>query len=119
MTDEMEKRWVCPKCDQDSTNESGPCDECIETVASELRIPEDIVREYATDTGDDNLDDIEEAYQGHYRSDEEFAQEMAEQIGTADFRNQPWPLSCIDWEHAASELMYDYTEYSGYYFRNL
>lgn len=61
---------------------------------------------------------IEEAYQGQYRSDEDFAQEMAEQLGSID-KNATWPQNCIDWEHAAKELMYDYCEENGHYFRNL
>lgn len=62
--------------------------------------------------------DIEEAYQGEYNSDEHFAQEMAEQLGSID-KNVSWPYTCIDWEYAAKELMYDYSEEDGHYFRNL
>lgn len=39
----------------------------------------------------------------------EYAQQLAEDIG----RYTPggdWPLNCIDWEQAAKELAYDYTE---------
>jgi antirestriction protein len=62
--------------------------------------------------------DIEEAYQGHYRDDEKFAQDMAEQLGSVD-KNASWPNDCIDWEKAARELMYDYCSHNGHYFRNL
>jgi len=62
--------------------------------------------------------DIDEAYQGEYRSDEAFAQEIAEQLGAIDQKAQ-WPQTCIDWEYAARELMYDYCEHEGHYFRNL
>lgn len=65
-----------------------------------------------------SLSDFEEAYQGEYSSDENFAQELAEQLGEID-RNAHWPHNCIDWEHAAKELMYDYAEENGHYFRNL
>lgn len=65
-----------------------------------------------------NASDIEEAYQGQYKSDEDFAQEMADQLGAID-KDLAWPHSCIDWENAARELMYDYSEENGYYFRNL
>ena len=44
---------------------------------------------------------------------------MAENIGIVDFKNQPWPQYCIDWEYAARDLMMDYSEQDGYYFRNL
>ena len=59
---------------------------------------------------------FEESFQGIYDSDEEFAQEMVDQMGLVDNMAQ-WPQSCIDWEHAASELMHDYMEENGYYFR--
>ena len=63
-------------------------------------------------------DDIEEAYAGQWSSDVDFAQNMAEDTGAID-KNASWPNTCIDWEWAAKELMYDYSEESGYYFRNL
>ena len=62
--------------------------------------------------------DIEEAYQGEYKSDEDFAQEMADQLGAID-KNASWPMNCIDWKFAARELMYDYSSHMGHYFRNL
>ena len=65
---------------------------------------------------DISLDNIEEAYQGEYRDDEEFAEEMAEQMGLITEKAQ-WPHYCIDWEWAAREVMTDYCEEDGYYFR--
>lgn len=65
-----------------------------------------------------SLDQIEEAYQGFYRSDDVFAHELADQLGYID-RNVSWPYTCIDWEQAARDLMYDYVEESGHYFRNV
>jgi antirestriction protein len=65
-----------------------------------------------------SLDQIEEAYQGFYHSDEDFAQELADQLGYID-RNVSWPYTCIDWEHAARELMYDYVCTESHYFRNV
>lgn len=65
-----------------------------------------------------NLSDIDEAYQGSYKSDEDFAREMADQLGSID-KNASWPNTCIDWEWAAKELMYDYSEHNGHYFRSL
>ena len=62
--------------------------------------------------------DIDEAYNGSYASDEDFAQETAESLGAID-KNAAWPMNCIDWDHAAKELMYDYSESNGHYFRNL
>ena len=49
---------------------------------------------------------FEEAYQGQWSSDEDFAQEMAEDCGMIA-RKVEWPYTCIDWEQAARELMYD------------
>lgn len=65
---------------------------------------------------DIDLDDIEEAYTGSFDNDEDFAEDVAEQIGAID-KNATWPQTCIDWEQAAKELMYDYTEHNGHYFR--
>ena len=70
--------------------------------------------------GDDELSDFEEAYQGKWASDEAFAQDMAEQSTPInDKEHQTWPFYCIDWEHAARELMMYYSEQDGHYFRNL
>jgi len=65
-----------------------------------------------------DADSAEEAYAGQFASDRCFAMDMAEQLGEfkADMR---WPHSCIDWGLAGNEIMYDYSEDSGYYFRNL
>jgi antirestriction protein len=60
---------------------------------------------------------FEEAYEGRYDSDVDFAQEMADSLG-ADISDE-WPGRCIDWTYAARELMYDYFESGGYYFRNI
>lgn len=64
------------------------------------------------------VENIEEAYQGTYDSDEDFAQELAESIGAIS-GTEIWPHTCVDWEWAARELMYDYCESDGHYFRML
>ena len=61
-------------------------------------------------------DSAEEAYQGHYRTDVEFAQQFAEDMGLIQ-PNLSWPYSSLDWSDAAAELMQDYCEEDGYYFR--
>ena len=38
----------------------------------------------------------------------EYAQQLAEDIGAIN-PNASWPNNCIDWEHAARELQYDYS----------
>ena len=68
--------------------------------------------EYAT------ADECAEAYAGEFSSDKDFAENMAEELGEID-QNAKWPHSCIDWEWASRELMMDYSEEGGYYFRNL
>lgn len=73
---------------------------------------------YIDNCGDAEWSDAEEAYQGDFDSDEDFAQDFAEQCGYMN-KQVSWPYSCIDWEHAARELMYDYFESNGKYFRNL
>jgi antirestriction protein len=62
--------------------------------------------------------DIDEAYSGEFDSDEDFAQNMADDLGYIN-KNVFWPYTCIDWEHAAKELMYDYAEHNKHYFRNI
>lgn len=62
-----------------------------------------------------DLDHIEDAYAGEYRSNVDFAQRFAEDIGAIN-DDATWPNDCIDWDRAARELMYDYIEENGYYF---
>ncbi len=66
----------------------------------------------------DDLSDFEESYSGQFANDEEFAKEQAESMGAIK-DDISWPYSCIDWEWAARELMMDYSEDNGYYFRNI
>jgi hypothetical protein len=40
---------------------------------------------------------------------EEYAQELAEETGAYPSGEVTWPLTCIDWAQAASELQHDYT----------
>lgn len=60
--------------------------------------------------------DVSEAYSGEFSNDEDFAEDMADQLGLTD-RNAQWPQNCIDWEMAAKELMHDYCSHNDYYFR--
>ena len=63
------------------------------------------------------IDYAKENYQGEYKDDEDFAWEKANELGELD-KNTSWPHNCIDWEIATRELMYDYSEYNGHYFRD-
>lgn len=94
----------------------GAADEEAQRIADDTGLDVEIVKA-AQELGIDE-DHIAEAYQGQFSSDEDFAQEMAEQLGDVP-KDSHWPLYCIDWEWAARELMMDYCEQDGYYFRNL
>lgn len=52
---------------------------------------------------------------------EEYARDLAEDCGTIE-RDAPWPIYCIDWEHACRELKMDYSsaEFDGvdYYYHS-
>lgn len=61
------------------------------------------------------LENIEEAYQGAYDSDEAFAQDLAESCGMIP-ANLSWPLYYIDWRAAARDLMQEYSCSVGHYF---
>jgi len=72
--------------------------------------------EAANDCGID-FSNVEEAYSGEFNSDEDFAENMAEDLGYMD-KASSWPHNCIDWDKAACELMQDYSTSNNYYFRN-
>lgn len=63
-----------------------------------------VYREHEDTSAD--FDYIREAFQGRHGSPEEFAEQLAEDIGAID-RNARWPLSYIDWSRAADELRHD------------
>lgn len=84
-------------------------------AAIENSLLEAEVFEAAADLGI-GFDDVEELYQGQYDSDEDFAYDFAEQIGVLDDEAQ-WPHNCVDWVRAARDLMCDYGESGGHYFR--
>ena len=83
-----------------------------------LKLDESVVVEYINNTGDEDLSDIEEAYSGEFNSDEDFARDMADNIGAMP-RESKWPVYCIDWDMAARDLMMDYFEIQGHYFRSM
>jgi antirestriction protein len=127
----------CPECGSEDVDHKITNEEWI--VCDYEGIPKQFVGEYdlsddfwaysefldntaldqeAVDAGldcDIPLDKIEDAYQGEFESDEDFAQQLAEDVG--DLRDDlRWPYTCIDWEWAARDLMYDYTASDGHYF---
>jgi antirestriction protein len=64
-----------------------------------------------------NLSDIDEAYQGKWKSDEDFVQNLLEDTGSIP-KDLPG-FVYIDWERTARDVMYDYCSDNWHYFRNL
>lgn len=92
-----------------------------EEMAAQNDLLTEINQAYINIVGEDcaEAEDAEEAYQGEYQDDEAFARETADQLGLLNDQDIQWPYSCIDWERAARDLMFDYSEDNGHYFRNL
>lgn len=102
-------------------NEGKTDDDILLEKMSEEGIDDDMLdacRSYLELMSTDDLADFSEAYAGQFDNDEEFSQDLAEQIGAID-RQANWPNNCIDWEMASREIMNDYVESDGFYFRNL
>ena len=59
---------------------------------------------------------VEELYQGEHDTDEGFAYQLADELGSVP-EGYSWPTSCIDWSAAARDLMMDYGVSGGHYFR--
>lgn len=72
---------------------------------------DNVGREYAT------IEGFEESFCGEYEREEDYAREMAEEMGAFDPSNyvdsynesrtdisDRWPFTCIDWDHAWREL---------------
>lgn len=70
-----------------------------------------VFAEYAT------AEDAQESYQGEYGSDEDFVMQLLDDIGALP-DDLPSYIH-IDWERTARDIMMDYMEDNGYYFRNL
>lgn len=98
----------------------------VEEIATLAGYSPEVVQSYlelgitASEEPEKIAEEIQECYSGEFSSDEAFAQEQAESMGELPQAGQShWPLYCIDWEYAARELMYDYSEQGGHYFRNV
>lgn len=88
-------------------------------MSEENKLDEEINQAYINIIGEEyaKAEEAEEAYQGKHDSDEDFVQELLEDTGgiPKDFPD----YIHIDWEWTAKEIMMDYSEDNGYYFRNL
>lgn len=124
----MFQDYECPKFMRDLFSESMSNDE-IQTIYDTIEAIEnshldiEIIAAYIENCGinsdiESTISDCEEAYQGEYDSDADFAESMADDLGYMS-EAKSWPFNCIDWEYAARELMYDYFSSNGYYFRSL
>ena len=99
--------------------EAGPNEtawEYIEAMGNKDKVNEAMW--WAAEGLDIPADTVEEAYAGTARSDEEFAENLANDLGLIP-DNVEWPMTHIDWESAAASLMSDYTENDGFYFRDM
>lgn len=65
----------------------------------------------------DDLSSFEEAYQGEWKNDTDFVEQLLNDTDTA-IKDLPHYVY-IDWERTANDVMMDYTEQDGHYFRNL
>jgi antirestriction protein len=82
-------------------------------------LDEEINQAYINNVGAEyaKAEDVEEAYQGQYSSDEDFVMQLLDELGSIP-QDLPSYIH-IDWEATADEVMMDYFEMDGYYFRNL
>ena len=92
-----------------------------ETFSEELahtHLEREVIMAYFENCGQTDLDTIEEAYAGEHNSDLDFAQQLGDDIGLLSGMDES--LQCyFDWESWARDLMFDYFESNGHYFRNL
>ena len=70
------------------------------------------------DNGNDDLDGFEDAYEGKYKDEADFAEQMADNLGAVSEDNARW--ICIDWEATWDRnLRHDYwISDNGHVFRN-
>lgn len=77
-----------------------------------------VISAYFDNCGVSSLDDVEEAYWGQFDSDDDFATEFLSSTG--DIESIPEHLRYyFDYSAFARDLMFDYFESNGYYFRNI
>jgi len=63
-----------------------------------------------------SFSDAEDAYSGQFDNDIDFVMDLLESCGDIP-RDLPAYIH-IDWERTARDIMFDYSEANGYYFRN-
>jgi antirestriction protein len=90
----------------------------VELLHSQTSLDKEVCQAYIELVGEEyvNPDDLSESYVGKYNDDVEFTQELLEQTG--DLPELPFYIH-IDWEGTARDIMMDYSEVNGHYFRNI
>lgn len=80
---------------------------------------EDAVNAFIEIVGEDYAtgDSFDDSFQGSHLSDENFTMQLLEDT-EPELKNLP-PYISIDWETTARNIMMDYAEQDGYYFRNI
>lgn len=77
---------------------------------------DEIVNAFLECFSEDDLEYLEESYQGEWDSDEEFVEDLLEDTG--DIPEDLPAYVHIDWQWTAREIMHDYRSHDGYYFRH-
>jgi len=96
-----------------------PISKKAKEFSEENGLEPEVNQAYINNVGEDyaTADDAAEAYQGEYSSDEDFVQQLLEDTG--DIPKDLPAYIYIDWERTARDIMMDYFEEEGYYFRSL
>lgn len=95
--------------------------ECINDAGREKL--EELIEEYGIDVVEGyinegyKLSDFEEAYNGKWDNDEDFVEDLLDSCG--DLPKDLPAYIHIDWEATAKDIMMDYFEIEGHYFRQL
>jgi antirestriction protein len=97
--------------------ESGLPEELFDWLALDEN-ERNILEAYIAITGDEKstIGEAMEDYMGAYSSDVDFTQELLESCG--DIPKDLPNCIVIDWEATARQMMWDYSEHEGLYFRN-
>lgn len=81
-------------------------------------LSDEVISAYFDNCGASSLSDVEEAYYGEHNSDEDFAYQLLDDSGT--LMSVPEDLRhYFDYEKYARDLMFDFFESNGHYFRNI
>ena len=112
--EDTEVAKICGLCEENEVDCEGDshCSRCLDLLNHH---DEDAILAYKELGG--HIDNFEEAYEGKWSSDEQFVEQLITEIGDlpANIPNYIY----IDWERTAKDVMMDYEEQDGYYFRKI